>query len=194
MTLTENEIDDRTAFAQGDEFANEAEVRDYFTVESMVEMFGGPRQPDYVPPSQSELDAWADAVIANRWHMEPLPTVAVEFAIDSETICHCANIDEFAGLGHTFQGEATAAYRMAAIHSLRDDPRAKRLDDCPPKGQRCLHSQWRGAHWGYHSGAIGTMADDLTDAEKAAISAADDAGREAARKVIAEADADAAAE
>jgi hypothetical protein len=38
------------------------------------------------------------------------------------------------------------------------------------------------------------MADDLTDAEKAAISAADDAGREAARKVIAEADADAAAE
>lgn len=49
MTMTENEIDDRTAFAQGDEFANEAEVRAYFTVESMVDMFGGPRQPDYVP-------------------------------------------------------------------------------------------------------------------------------------------------
>jgi hypothetical protein len=192
MTLTENEIDDRTAFAQGDEFANEADVRAYFTVTAMVQMFG--RDPGYVPPSQGDLDAWANAVIANRWHMEPLPTVAVEFASDSETICHCANIDEVAGLGHPFQGEATEAYRRAAINSLRDDPRAKRMDDCPPKGQRCLHSKWRGAHWSYSSGAIGTMASDLTDAEKAAISAADDAGREAARKVIAEADADAEAE
>jgi len=181
MTLTENEIDDRTAFAQGDEFANEAEVRDYFTVESMVEMFGGPRQPDYVPPSQGELDAWADAVIANRWHMKPLPTVAVEFAVCNETIRTRA-IDDLIGLDHPNAAEACAAYHRAATQSLIDDNRASRLTVSSPRGQRILHSQWAGAYFKYSAGAIGTMG-ELTDAEKEAVSAADDAGRESARKI-----------
>ena len=180
MTLTENEIDDRTAFAQGDEFANEAEVRDYFTVEAMVEMFG--RDPDYAPPSQGELDAWADAVIANRWHMEPLPTVAVEFAVCNETIRTRA-IDDLIGLEHPNAAEACAAYHRAATQSLIDDKRASRLTVESPRGQRILHSQWAGAYFKYSAGAIGTMG-ELTDAEKAAVSAADDAGREAAQKIV----------
>jgi hypothetical protein len=180
--MTENEIDDRTAFAQGDEFADEAEVRAYFTVDSMVDMFGGPRQPDYVPPSQSELDAWADAVIANRWHMEPLPAVAVEFAVADETIRTCA-IDDLIGLGHTAAKEACAAYHRAATQALIDDTRAGRLSVESPRGQRRLHCQWMGSYWKFSSGAIGTMG-NLTEDEKAAVSAADDAGREAARKIV----------
>lgn len=188
MTLTENEIDDRTAFAQGDEFANEAEVRDYFTVESMVEMFGGPRQPDYVPPSQSELDAWADAVIANRWHMKPLPIVVVEFAVCNETIRTCA-IDDLIGLEHPYADEACAAYRRAAVEALEEDPRAGRLTTERPRGKRLLHSQWVGTHFKYSAGAIGTMG-ELTGDEKAALSDANDAGAEAAKKVVDEAEAE----
>jgi hypothetical protein len=184
MTLNENEIDDRTAFAQGDEFATDAEVREYFTVESMVQMFG--RDPGYVPPSQSELDAWADAVIANRWHMAEPPMVAVEFAVANETI-RLRAIDELIGLEYPYADEACAAYRKAAIDALRDDPRAGRLTAETPRGQRLLHSQWAGARFSYSAGAIGTMG-DLTEAEKAAVSAADDAGREAARKIVEEAE------
>ena len=133
-----------------------------------------------------------DEARAGRWKVadghasEPEP-VAVEFAVADETIRMRA-ADEVIGLEHPAMQEACAAYRTAAINALRDDSRAARLEDCPPRGQRILHSQWCGAHWGYSSGAIGTMASDLTDDEKAAISAADDAGREAARKVIAEAE------
>jgi hypothetical protein len=120
--------------------------------------------------------------------------VAVEFALENETIRDLGGILDHAGIDHCSIKDACLAYRQAAIETLRDDRRARRLDDCSPKGQRRLHSQWCGAHWGYCSGAIGTMACDLTDDEKAAISEADDAGREAARKVIAEADAAAASE
>jgi hypothetical protein len=40
-----------------------------------------------------------------------------------------------------------------------------------------------GSGFKYSAGAIGTMG-DLTDDEKTAVSAADDAGREAARKIV----------
>lgn len=115
--------------------------------------------------------------------------VEVEFATADETIRDRGGLDEFAGLEHTAMRDACAAYREAAVDSLRRDRRARRLNDCAPKGQRLLASQWAGANFAYSRGAVGTMARDLTDDEKAAISAAADAGREAARKVIAEADA-----
>jgi hypothetical protein len=125
--------------------------------------------------------------IEDGYAREPEP-VAVEFAVADETI-RMRGADDVIGLEHHAMQEACAAYRTAAINAMRDDSRAARLEDCPPKGRRMLHSQWCGAHWGYSSGAIGTMATDLTEQEKEAISAADDAGREAAKKVIAEADA-----
>jgi hypothetical protein len=121
-------------------------------------------------------------------YAEPPKPVIVEFAVADETIRDRGGIDEFAGLEHTHMAKACAAYRSAAIAALEDDPRAGRLVAESPRGQRILHSAWAGAHWSYSSGAIGAMA-DLTADEKAAVSAADDAGREAARKVIAEADA-----
>lgn len=117
----------------------------------------------------------------------PPSPVAVEFAICDETIRTCA-IDDLIGLEHTAASEACAAYHRAATQSLIDDTRAGRLTVESPRGQRRLHSQWMGSGWKYSSGAIGTMA-DLTEDEKAAVSAADDAGREAARKIVEEAEA-----
>ena len=118
---------------------------------------------------------------------QPKPVI-VEFAVADETIRDRGGIDEFAGLEHPYMADACAAYRAAATATLADDARAVRLVAAHPQGQRILHSAWAGAYWSYSSGAIGTMA-SLTDAEKSAVSAADDAGREAARKVIEEADA-----
>lgn len=66
--LTENYINEQTAFAMGAEFENEQQVRDYFTVENMHAMFGGIGDSAALW-SQDDLDAMADAVIANRWHM-----------------------------------------------------------------------------------------------------------------------------
>ena len=66
--LTENSINEQTAFAMGAEFENEQQVREYFTVDNMLAMFGSVGD-DAAIWSQDELDAMADAVIANRWHM-----------------------------------------------------------------------------------------------------------------------------
>lgn len=119
---------------------------------------------------------------------EPSQPVIVEFAVANETIRDRGGIDEFAGLEHPYMAEACEAYRDAATSALEDDARARRLVVDRPHGQRILHSAWAGTYWNYSSGAIGTMG-DLTEAEKAAVSAADDAGRAAARKLIEEADA-----
>ena len=120
--------------------------------------------------------------------VRPQPPVIVEFAVADETIRDCGHLDQFAGVEHPYMADACAAYRAAATTALADDPRGGRLVVESPRGQRILHSAWAGAHFAYSVGAIGTMG-DLTDDEKAAVSAADDAGREAARKVIEEADA-----
>jgi hypothetical protein len=135
---------------------------------------------------EARVGGWT--IDADEGRAEPPKPVIVEFAVADETIRDRGGIDEFAGLEHTHMAEACAAYRSAAIAALEDDPRAGRLVAESPRGQRILHSAWAGAHWSYSSGAIGAMA-DLTADEKAAVSAADNAGREAARKVIAEADA-----
>ena len=124
----------------------------------------------------------------NDLDFEQMPQpVAVEFAICDETIRTCA-IDDLIGLEHTAASEACAAYHRAATQSLIDDKRAGRLSVESPRGQRRLHSQWMGSYFKFSAGAIGTMG-DLTEAEKAAVSAADDAGREAARKIVEEAEA-----
>jgi len=114
----------------------------------------------------------------------PSEPVTVEFATADETIGWNAGLREMAPSDHPAQEEACAAYRRAAIHAMTDDDRAGRLRAEAPKNRRILHSQWCGAHWGYSAGAIGTMARDLTDAERAAIDAAHEAGLEAARAVI----------
>jgi hypothetical protein len=120
--------------------------------------------------------------------LNPPKPVIVEFAVANETIRDGAHIDEFAGLDHPYMADACAAYRAAAVAALADDPRARRLAADRPQGQRIFHSAWAGTYWKYFSGAIGTMG-ELSEAEKAAVSEADDAGRAAARKVIDEADA-----
>jgi hypothetical protein len=138
----------------------------------------------------------ADDARAAGWRVDteegtavPSDPVTVEFAAADETIRDRGGIDEFAGLEHPAMPEACAAYRRAAIIAMADDDRASRLDVEAPKNSRSLHSQWCGAHWGYSAGAIGTMARDLTDAERAAIDAAHEAGLAAARTVIEERDA-----
>jgi len=102
--------------------------------------------------------------------------------VADETIRTCA-IDDLIGLEHTAAAEACAAYHRAATQALIDDKRAGRLTVSSPRGQRILHSQWMGSGFKFSAGAIGTMG-DLTADEKAAVSAADDAGREAARKIV----------
>jgi hypothetical protein len=115
-------------------------------------------------------------------HASPPSPVCVEFSFADETIRTCA-LDDLLGLGHTASQEACAAYHRAATQALIDDARAGRLTVSSPRGQRRLHSQWMGSCFKYSAGAIGTMG-ELTDAEKAAVSAADDSGREAARKIV----------
>ena len=133
----------------------------------------------------------ADVARAAGWRIDteegtaaPSEPVTVEFATADETIGWNAGLREMAPSDHPAQEEACAAYRRAAIIALEDDDRANRLRAEAPRDRRILHSQWCGAHWGYSSGAIGTMASDLTTDERAAIDAANDAGLEAARKVI----------
>jgi hypothetical protein len=118
----------------------------------------------------------------------PLPA-AVEIASCDETVRICGGLEDFAGLEHPAIDAAAQAYRSAAFDSLSGDERARRIVASPPRGQRVLHSQWCGAKWGFSCGAIATMSGRLTDGEKAAISAADDAGRAAAQRVIEQADA-----
>ncbi len=124
----------------------------------------------------------------NDLDFEQMPqTVGVELAVADETIRTCA-IDDLIGLEHTAASEACAAYHRAATQSLIDDKRAGRLSVESPRGQRRLHSQWMGSYFKFSAGAIGTMG-ELTESEKAAVSAADDAGREAARKIVEESEA-----
>src|SRR5690606_34162726 len=63
MAWTWAEIHYATGFDNGDLFQSEAQVRAYFTVENMRDMFG---ECSY---TQEELDEMAEAVISHRWHM-----------------------------------------------------------------------------------------------------------------------------
>lgn len=101
----------------------------------------------------------------------PPEPVMVEVATSCETIRECVGLED--------HDEACVAYRQAAIDSIEDSG----LRWCNARGQRVLLSQWMGAKFTFRRGAIGTFA-TLTDAQRAAIDAADDAGRAAAQKVI----------
>src|SRR5690606_9403293 len=63
MVWTRDRIHDATGFDNGDLFRSAEEVREYFTVANITEMFGS------CPYTQDELNEMADEVIAHRWHM-----------------------------------------------------------------------------------------------------------------------------
>ena len=64
MKLTYEQISDSTGFDAGDRFYGAKEVYEYFTPEAQAEAFG-----DAATTDRETLNAMADEVIANRWHM-----------------------------------------------------------------------------------------------------------------------------
>lgn len=64
---TWQEISDATGFDAGDEFTSEQQIRDYFQREQIRGCLN-PVDGGHQLPSQTELDAMADIVIANRMH------------------------------------------------------------------------------------------------------------------------------
>ena len=60
------EISEITGFDMGEKFDTEAEVREYFTISNMLNM-----NPDFADDywTQDDLDAMAESVIENHWHM-----------------------------------------------------------------------------------------------------------------------------
>ena len=56
-------ISEATGFDGDDRFESEAQVREYFTVATLRDWLDG------CPYTQESLDAMAEAVIANGWHM-----------------------------------------------------------------------------------------------------------------------------
>lgn len=56
-------INNETGFANGEQFTSEEQVRDYFTVENMREMFSGNCNQD-----QETLSDYAETVIAEKMH------------------------------------------------------------------------------------------------------------------------------
>jgi hypothetical protein len=116
-------------------------------------------------------DFFEDHGIDEDLFLTPPEPVMVEVATSCETIRECVGLED--------HDEACAAYRRAAIDSIEDSG----LRWCNARGQRVLLSQWMGAKFAFRRGAIGTFA-TLTDSQRAAIDAADEAGRAAAQKVI----------
>lgn len=78
---TFSEINDATGFANGDLFASEAQVREYFTLPNMRDMFGSDwtlaygsdydcyQGMDEDQILQAMLERMAETVIAHGWHM-----------------------------------------------------------------------------------------------------------------------------
>ena len=58
-------IDDLTAFTNGDKFESDEEVNAYFTIENIVSLY---THPYNFKLNQSQLDNFAKLVIANKWH------------------------------------------------------------------------------------------------------------------------------
>lgn len=73
MTYTFSELNDMTGFANGAKFESEEDVRQYFTVSFMRDMYNAYSEchgePEFVG-DQDALDEMADAVIDNRWWCE----------------------------------------------------------------------------------------------------------------------------
>lgn len=62
-------INEQTGFMNGEKFESEEQIREYFTVENMVAMFGDcyGRNPER---EQKQLSEMADVVIKYRWHCD----------------------------------------------------------------------------------------------------------------------------
>lgn len=58
-------INDMTGFSDGDKFQSESEVREYFTTENMVSMFGDEAET----LTRYQLETMSNIVIENSWHM-----------------------------------------------------------------------------------------------------------------------------
>lgn len=71
MRYTFGQINEQTGFANGDKFANEQEVRDYFTPDAQIGCFAD----DAITDEEVLIDM-ANQVIANGWHMETADAVA----------------------------------------------------------------------------------------------------------------------
>jgi hypothetical protein len=67
--MTFQEINDTTGFANGEKFESPDEVRGYFTRQNLRDMVGGFYNDENPIPTQETLDAMAETVIENRWHM-----------------------------------------------------------------------------------------------------------------------------
>lgn len=128
----------------------------------------------------STAEARAGGWTISDGYAEPPQPIDVELAVADETIRTRA-IGELTGLEHPAMQAACQAYHSAVVSALRSDPRARRLNVITPRGQRILHSRWMGAGFSYTAGAMGVICDGLTDAEKAAIDDANDAGLAAAK-------------
>ena len=61
---TFDQLNESTAFAEGKPFISPEQVREYFTMNNMREMFG----PHCEEIAESTLMAMADTVIGNKWH------------------------------------------------------------------------------------------------------------------------------
>lgn len=103
MTSERDRISEATAFDTGDTFEDEAQVREYFTMAAMVDMFGpgwaeggrewnepAPLWTQGEPWTQDDLDQWAGLVSGNRWHWRDMTAaeVAVWLEVDGSTIRH----------------------------------------------------------------------------------------------------------
>ena len=67
MTYTKNEIDFATGFCEGDKFRDAEDVRRYFDLENLCQLFE--QTPDELGYDEAELTKMANTVIENGWHM-----------------------------------------------------------------------------------------------------------------------------
>ena len=117
--MTRNEINDATGFANGDTFANPAEVYAYFTPAAQAAMFGD----DAVIDAETLL-GWAEAVIGNCWHCawkdvaleergNGLPDVG-DYVIDGDDLYRITRLGSYVhtggpGRGNTIFGQVNPA-------------------------------------------------------------------------------------
>lgn len=67
--MTFDEIDEATGFADGDKFTTDAQVRAYFQRDELLTCLDSHHTRESDIPDQAALDAMADTVIENHWHM-----------------------------------------------------------------------------------------------------------------------------
>lgn len=61
--MTRSQINDASGFDNGEQFGSPEEVRNYFTIDNLVNLFNEP-----CPFSQEQLNEMAEIVILNEWN------------------------------------------------------------------------------------------------------------------------------